>query len=70
MSTSATTIPHRRAHPRRFFRLKEGTGVDHCIKRGLAFAEHADLIWWETSHPNLEDAKRFAEAIQAKFPAR
>jgi isocitrate lyase len=56
--------------PEGFFRLKEGTGVDHCIKRGLAFAEHADLIWWETSHPNLEDAKRFAEAIQAKFPAR
>src|SRR3954471_16980438 len=36
-----------------FFRLREGTGIDLCIKRGLAFAEHADLLWWETSHPNL-----------------
>ena len=50
--------------PEGFFRLKEGTGVDHCIKRGLAFAEHADLLWWETSHPNLDEARRFAEAIQ------
>ena len=54
--------------PEGFFRLKDGTGVDHCIKRGLAFAEHADLLWWETSHPNMEDAKRFAEAIKAKYP--
>ena len=54
--------------PEGFFRLKEGTGVDHCIKRGLAFAEHADLLWWETSHPNLEDAKRFAEAIRREYP--
>src|SRR5687768_15066152 len=54
--------------PEGFFRLKEGTGVDHCIKRGLAFAKHADLLWWETSHPNLEDAKRFAEAIRREYP--
>ncbi|RHW19151.1 isocitrate lyase [Sphingomonas gilva] len=51
-----------------FFRLKEGTGVDHCIKRGLAFAEHADLLWWETSYPNLDDARRFAEAIKREYP--
>jgi isocitrate lyase len=56
--------------PEGFFRLKEGTGVDHCIKRGIAFAEHADLIWWETSHPNLEDAKRFAEAVQKVHPGK
>ena len=54
--------------PEGFFRLKDGTGVDHCIKRGLAFAEHADLLWWETSHPNMADARRFAEAIKAKYP--
>jgi isocitrate lyase len=53
-----------------FFRLKDGTGVDHCIKRGLAFAKHADLLWWETSHPNLDDAKRFAEAIQKAYPGK
>lgn len=51
-----------------FFRLKEGTGLDHCIKRGLAFAPHADLLWWETSHPNLDDARRFAEAVKKEYP--
>src|SRR5579872_5738961 len=56
--------------PEGFFRLRDGTGVDHCIKRGIAFAPHADLLWWETSHPNLEDAKRFAEAIQKAFPGK
>lgn len=56
--------------PEGFFRLKEGTGVEHCIKRGLAFARHADLIWWETSKPNLDDARRFAEAIQKEFPGK
>ena len=53
-----------------FFRLEDGTGVDHCIKRGIAFAEHADLLWWETSHPNLQDAKRFAEAVQKAHPGK
>jgi isocitrate lyase len=47
-----------------FFRLKDGTGVDHCIRRAIAFAEHADLLWWETSNPNLADARRFAEAVR------
>ncbi len=53
-----------------FYRLKDGTGVDHCIKRGLAYAPYADLIWWETSKPNLEDARRFAKAIQARYPGK
>jgi isocitrate lyase len=56
--------------PEGFFRLKEGTGLDHCIKRGLAFAEVADLLWWETSHPDLDDARRFAEAIHKKHPGK
>jgi isocitrate lyase len=56
--------------PEGFFRLKPGTGVDHCIKRGLAFAEHADLLWWETSVPNLDDARRFAEAIRKQYPGK
>jgi isocitrate lyase len=54
--------------PEGFFRLEEGTGVDHCIQRGLAFAPHADLLWWETSKPNLDDARRFAEAIKKAHP--
>jgi isocitrate lyase len=53
-----------------FFRLKDGTGLDHCIARGLAFAVHADLIWFETSHPNLDEARTFAEAIHAQFPGK
>ena len=53
-----------------FFRLKEGTGLDHCIARGLAFAPHADLLWWETSHPDLADARAFAEAVHAQYPGK
>ena len=53
-----------------FVRLKDGTGLDHCIARGLAFAPHADLLWFETSHPNLEEASIFAAAIHAKYPGK
>ena len=56
--------------PEGFYRLKDGTGLDHCISRGLAFAHIADLIWWETSHPDLADAKKFAEALQKKHPGK
>ncbi|MEO6256869.1 MAG: isocitrate lyase [Sphingomicrobium sp.] len=53
-----------------FFRLREGSGLDHCIARGLAFAPHADLLWWETSHPDLDDARAFAEAVHAQYPGK
>ena len=56
--------------PEGFYRLKEGTGLDHCIARGLAFASCADLLWWETSHPNLEEARIFAEAVHARHPGK
>ena len=56
--------------PEGFFRLKDGTGLDHCIARGLAFAEHADLLWWETSNPDLDDARQFAEAVHARYPGK
>ena len=56
--------------PEGFFRLKDGTGLDHCIARGLAFAPHADLLWFETSHPNIDEARTFAEGIHAKFPGK
>src|SRR6266480_4384303 len=45
-------------------------GMDSAIARGMAYAPYADLIWWETSEPNLEDARRFAEAIHAKYPGK
>jgi isocitrate lyase len=51
-----------------FFRTR--AGLDQAIARGLAYAPYADLIWCETSEPNLEEAKRFAEAIHAKFPGK
>ncbi len=56
--------------PEGFFRIKEGVGVDHCIARSLSYAKCADLLWWETSKPNLDDARRFAEAIQKEFPGK
>ena len=56
--------------PEGFFRLKEGTGLQHCIARGLAFAESADLLWWETSNPDLDDARAFAEGVQKKYPGK
>ena len=61
--------PHSRT-PEGFFRLKEGTGLQHCIARGLAFAESADLLWWETSQPDLNDARAFAEGVQKKYPGK
>lgn len=45
-------------------------GLNQAIARGLAYAPYADLVWCETSEPNLEDAKRFAEAIHEKYPGK
>ena len=56
--------------PEGFFRVKPGMGKDYAIARGLAYAEYADLLWWETAEPNLDDAKRFAEAIRHHFPGK
>jgi isocitrate lyase len=52
--------------PEGFFRIRGG--LDSAIARGLAYAPYADLIWCETSEPNIEEARRFAEAIHAKYP--
>lgn len=54
--------------PEGFFRTK--AGLDQAISRGLAYAPYADLLWCETSTPNLEDAKKFAEAIHKQFPGK
>ena len=43
-------------------------GLESAIARGLAYAPYADLIWCETSTPDLEEARRFAEGIRARFP--
>jgi isocitrate lyase len=52
-----------------FYRL-ESDGDDFAIARGLAYAPYADLIWCETSTPDLKQARRFAEGIHAKFPGK
>ena len=49
-----------------FFRTRKG--MDPCIARGLAYAPYSDLLWMETSTPDLEEARQFAEAIKAVYP--
>jgi isocitrate lyase len=51
-----------------FFRIRGG--LDSAIARGLAYAPYADLLWCETSEPNLEEARRFAAAIHSQFPGK
>jgi isocitrate lyase len=43
-------------------------GIDQAIARGLAYAPYSDLLWCETAHPDLDEAKIFAEAIKKEFP--
>ena len=45
-------------------------GLDQAIDRGLSYAPYADMLWCETARPNLEEARRFAEAIHAEFPGK
>jgi isocitrate/methylisocitrate lyase len=45
-------------------------GLDSAIARGLAYAPYCDLIWCETAHPDLEEARRFADAIHAEHPGK
>src|SRR5881409_2543205 len=51
-----------------FIRVKPG--IDAAIARGLAYAPYADMLWCETSKPDLQEAARFAEAIRAKYPRK
>lgn len=54
--------------PEGFYRTKPG--IKQAIARGLAYAPYADLIWCETSHPSLEEAREFATAIHAEYPGK
>lgn len=54
--------------PEGFYRTH--AGVEQAISRGLAYAPYADVIWCETSKPDLEQARRFADAIHARFPGK
>jgi isocitrate lyase len=54
--------------PEGFFCIRGG--IDSAIARAISYAPYADLIWCETSHPDLGEARRFAEAVHAKFPGK
>ena len=54
--------------PEGFFYVKQG--IEQAISRSLAYAPYADLIWCETATPNLEEAKKFADAIHKKYPGK
>ena len=51
-----------------FFRVKQG--LDAAVARGLAYAPYCDMIWCETGHPDLEEAKYFAEGVHKRFPGK
>jgi isocitrate lyase len=52
--------------PEGYYRFRNG--IEACIARGLLYAGYADLVWFETSTPDLDMARRFAEAIHKKYP--
>ncbi len=54
--------------PEGFYRTREG--LDAAIARGISYAPYSDLIWCETSEPNLDEAERFAQAIHAEYPGK
>jgi isocitrate lyase len=51
-----------------FYRVRDG--IEAAISRGLAYAPYADLVWFETSTPDLGEAREFAEAVHARFPGK
>jgi isocitrate lyase len=61
-------LESRERTPEGFFRLRGG--LECAIARALAYAPYADLLWCETSTPDLEDAERFAHAVHARFPGK
>jgi isocitrate lyase len=61
-------ILKRERTPEGFYHVRNG--VEACIARGLAYAPYADLLWWETSKPDLKDARKFAESVHAKYPGK
>ena len=54
--------------PEGFFRIR--CGLDSAIERSLAYAPHADLLWFETSTPDLGEAREFAQAVHERFPGK
>jgi isocitrate lyase len=59
---------HGERTPEGFYQFRGG--IDAAIARGLAYAPYADMLWCETSTPDLAEARKFADAIHAKFPGK
>ncbi len=51
-----------------FFRTRQG--IEAAIARGISYAPYCDLIWCETSEPNLQEAQRFADQVHEQFPGK
>jgi isocitrate lyase len=51
-----------------FFRLRGG--IDQAIARAISYAPYADMLWFETSKPNPDDAKKFSESVHAEYPGK
>src|SRR5436305_2431569 len=51
-----------------FFRVR--AGIDQAIARAISYAPYADMLWFETSKPDVEEAKKFAEQVHAKYPGK
>ncbi|EPB79900.1 malate synthase A, partial [Ancylostoma ceylanicum] len=51
-----------------FYRLKDSTALQYCIDRAINYAPYCDLIWMETSHPTIADAREFAEGVRKVYP--
>ena len=54
--------------PEGFFHVRDG--IEPVIQRSLAYAPYADVLWFETSTPDMDEARRFAQAIHAEFPGK
>ena len=55
-----------------FYQLTQGNGhsVEHAIARGIAYAPYADVVWWETSTPDLGEAREFAAEVHRQYPGK
>lgn len=53
-----------------FYRFDPSTAFERCVTRGLAYAPYSDLLWMETSTPDLDQARQFADAIHAQYPGK
>jgi isocitrate lyase len=54
--------------PEGFYRVR--SGIESAIARGISYAPYADIVWCETSHPDLEEARQFAEGVHAQYPGK